>query len=109
MSRVNSISDAIDAKQARIEETLSDLVSKMDTLQEQAIKHARMTNDTLSKEITRIEKVMSTLESFAKMQVGELRKEITSVRQETDRWTVNFEDLHSRKIIEIHQAIKVLN
>jgi len=68
-----------------------------------------MTNDTLSKEVTRIEKVMSTLESFAKMQVGELRKEITSVRQETDRWTVNFEDLHSRKIMEIHQAIKVLN
>jgi len=34
----------------------------MDTLQEQSIKHARMTNETLAKEVTRIEKVMSTLE-----------------------------------------------
>ena len=41
---------------------MTDLVSKVDTLQEQSIKHARMTNETLAKEVTRIEKVMSTLE-----------------------------------------------
>ena len=44
----------------------------MDTLQEQSIKHARMTNDTLTKEVTRIEKVMSTLEQFTKHQVTDL-------------------------------------
>ena len=91
------------------ERTLGDLVVKMDTLQDQAIKHARMTNETLAKEVTRIEKVMGTLESFSKLQVSELRKDITAVKQETDRWTVNFEDMQARKIMEIHQAIKVLN
>lgn len=80
VSRVNAISDGIKSKQAVIEGTLSDMVIKMDTLQEQAIKHARMTNDSLAKEVTRIEKVMSTIESFTKMQVSELRKEITTVR-----------------------------
>lgn len=92
-----------------LEGTLSELVMKMDTLQDQAIKHARMTNETLAKEVTRIEKVMGTLESFSKLQVSELRKDITAVKQETDRWTVNFEDMQARKIMEIHQAIKVLN
>ena len=41
---------------------LTDLVSKMDTVQEQSLKHARMTNDSVSKEIARVEKVISTLE-----------------------------------------------
>lgn len=66
VSKVNSISEGIRSKQSILESTLSDLVTKMDTLQEQSLKHARMTNESLSKEVTRIEKVMSTLESFTK-------------------------------------------
>ena len=81
----------------------------MDTLQEQSLKHARMINETLSKEVTRIEKIMSTLEGFTKMQVSDLRKEITLVKQETEKWSINFEDVQVRKLVEIHQAIKVLN
>ena len=68
-----------------------------------------MTNDSVTKEVTRIEKVISTLEGFTKVQTSDLRREVTNVKQETERWGVNFEDLHSRKIVEIHQAIKVLN
>jgi hypothetical protein len=67
VSKVNSISEGIRSKQSILESTLSDLVMKMDTLQEQSLKHARMTNESLSKEVTRIEKVMSTLESFTKV------------------------------------------
>ena len=74
----------------------------MDTLQEQSLKHARMTNETLSKEVTRIEKVMSTIEGFTKMQVSDLRKEITNVNQENEKWSINFEDIQARKIVEIH-------
>lgn len=109
VAHVRAISDGIKTKQAILEGTLSDLVMKMDTLQESSIKHARMTNDTVAKEITRVEKVMSTLEQFSKMQVSELRKDITTVKQDIDRWTVNYEDIQARKIMEIHQAIKVLN
>ena len=67
VSKVNSISEGIRSKQSILESTFSDLVMKMDTLQEQSLKHARMTNESLSKEVTRIEKVMSTLESFTKV------------------------------------------
>lgn len=80
VGRMNAISDGIKLKQSVLEGTLADLVVKMDTLQDQAIKHARMTNETLAKEVTRIEKVMGTLESFSKLQISELRKDITAVK-----------------------------
>ena len=109
MNKVSQLADKITKKQQFLELTLTDLVSKMDTLQEQSIKHARMTNETLAKEVTRIEKVMSTLEQFTKHQVTELKNEIISVSQDTQKWQINFEDIQARKIIEVHQAIKVLN
>jgi hypothetical protein len=109
VNHVSSISEGIKSKQAILEGTLSDLVMKMDTLQEQSIKHARLTNDTVAREITRVEKVMSTLEQFSKMQISDLRKEITTVKQDLDRWSVSYEDMQARKIMEIHQAIKTLN
>lgn len=34
---------------------------------------------------------------------------MNSLSQETQKWQVNFEDMQARKILEIHQAIKVLN
>ena len=49
-----------------LEHTLSDLATKIDTLQEQALKHARLTNDTLGKEMNRAERILSTLEQFTK-------------------------------------------
>ena len=68
-----------------------------------------MTNESVAKEIARVEKVISTLEQFTKHQVSELKAEISTVSVDTSKWQVNFEDIQARKIIEIHQAIKVLN
>ena len=65
----------------------------MDTLQEQSLKHARMTNETVAKEVTRIEKIMSTLEQFTKQQTSDLRNEINKVSSDTQKWQVNFEDI----------------
>jgi len=45
---------------------VGDVLKKVDTIQENALKHARMTNTTVSKEVNRMEKVISTLEVFAK-------------------------------------------
>ena len=53
-------------RQQLIEQAVKDQVEKMDTLQEQTLKHARMSNETVAKEVTRIEKVMSTLEQYTK-------------------------------------------
>ena len=38
-----------------------------------------------------------------------MKSEISTVSVDTSKWQVNFEDIQARKIIEIHQAIKVLN
>ncbi len=48
------------------ESLAKDLSFKMDTLQEQTLKHARITNETLAKEFARTEKIISTLEQYAK-------------------------------------------
>lgn len=63
----------------------------------------------MTKEVTRIEKVMSTLEQFTKHQVNDLQQQLNNTNSDTQKWQVNFEDLQARKILEIHQAIKVLN
>ena len=52
---------------------------------------------------------MSTLEQFAKHQVNDLQQQLNNTNSDTQKWQVNFEDLQARKILEIHQAIKVLN
>ena len=109
IEKMTQISEAIAERQQFLEATLKDQVTKMDTLQEQSIKHARLTNDTLTKEVTRIEKVMSTMEQYMKHQVSDLQGQINSLTQDTQKWQVNFEDMQARKILEIHQAIKVLN
>jgi hypothetical protein len=59
---VNEIADGVRSKQAILEGTLTDLVGKMDTLQEHSIKHARAVNEMVTKEVTRMEKITSTLE-----------------------------------------------
>jgi hypothetical protein len=49
-----------------IEVTVRDSLSKVDTIQESALKHARLTNETMNKEVSRFEKVVSTFEQFSK-------------------------------------------
>ena len=44
-----------------------------------------------------------------KHQVSDLQGQINNLTQDTQKWQVNFEDMQARKILEIHQAIKVLN
>ncbi len=58
--------DGIDRRVSSFESLAKDLSFKMDTLQEQTLKHARITNDTLAKEFARTEKIISTLEQYAK-------------------------------------------
>lgn len=109
VKKVEEIGGQVSKRQQFIERNLADQTSKMDILQTQSLKHARMTNETLAKEVGRIEKVMSTFEQFTKAQLTEVRSELTSLAADTGKWQVNFEDMQARKIIEIHQAIKVLN
>lgn len=92
-----------------MDQAFMDQSMKIDTLQEEALKHAKHTTDTLAKEIARSEKIMSTMDVFVKSQFGDLRRELVQSYQENQTWQVNFEDMEAKKIMEIQTAVKVLN
>lgn len=65
-SQVDATHETLTKRQSQLESALGDLSTKADTVQEQALKHARLTNETLGKEMARTEKIMSTLEQFCR-------------------------------------------
>ena len=100
LSKVNQIGDSTQARLSAFEQAISDTSFKVDTMQEQALKHARLTNDTMGKETQRTEKIIATLENFTKQQVSDIRKDIAQIHDSNSSWQVNFEDLQARKILE---------
>lgn len=72
-------------------------------------KQAKVTSDAIDEEVERTDKIMTSLEQYLKLQMQEVRKDLDKAKIENEQWTSNFEDLQARKIVEIHQAIKVLN
>ena len=53
--KMTEVQEAIEQRQVGLEVTLRDSISKMDTVQESALKHARLTNDTMVREVNRFE------------------------------------------------------
>ena len=78
-------------------------------LEQATLKHAQTVNETLESEIGRFERVISAFEKYIDTQTGDLRGVITRHTDENVRWRVEFEDLNTKKIIEIHNALKLLN
>ena len=76
---MTEIQEAIEQRQVGLEVTMRDSISKMDTVQESALKHARLTNDTMVREVNRFELVVSTFEQFTKSSLSDLRKQVTSM------------------------------
>lgn len=72
-------------------------------------KQAKVTSDAIDEEVERTDKIMTSLEQYLKLQIQEVRKDLDKAKIDNEQWTSNFEDLQARKIVEIHQAIKVLN
>ena len=62
---------------------MCDSISKMDTVQESALKHARLTNDTMVREVNRFENVVSTFETYTKSNLGDLRKQLNTMQSDT--------------------------
>lgn len=56
-----------------MDKSLQEIQLKIDTLQEEALKHGRLTNETLAREIERTEKIMSTMDVFVKSQISDLK------------------------------------
>ena len=73
------------------------------------MKHATTVNETLENEIGRFERVISAFEKYIDTQTGDLRGLISRQGEEIGKWRSEFEDLNTKKIIEIHNAFKLLN
>ncbi len=78
-------------------------------LEQATLKHATTVNETLENEIGRFERVISAFEKYIDTQTGDLRSLITRHTDENMKWRMEFEDLNTKKIIEIHNALKLLN
>lgn len=59
--------------------------------------------------MTRFERVISAFEKYIDTQTGDLRTIISKEAEESHKWRSEFEDLNTKKIIEIHNALKLLN
>lgn len=78
-------------------------------LEQATLKHAQTVNETLENEISRFERVIAAFEKYIDTQTGDLRTIISRQADESLKWKSEFEDLNTKKIIEIHNALKLLN
>jgi len=62
-----------------MDKSLQDVQLKIDTLQEEALKHGKLTNDTLAREIARTEKIMSTMDVYVKSTLADLKQDLLFV------------------------------
>ena len=66
-------------------------------------------NETLSIETARMEKISSAMEKHTLGQLQDLKSQIQSYDEKTETWRVNLEDSESKKLLELHAAMKILN
>ena len=81
----------------------------MQDLESATFKHASTVSETLESEISRFERVISAFEKYIDTQTSDLRSIITKQTEEQSRWHNDYEDLNTKKVIEIHSALKLLN
>lgn len=82
---------------------------KMQDLENATFKHAQTVSETLEGEITRFERVISAFEKYIDTQTSDLRGVIAKYGEEQARWKVDYEDINTKKVVEIHSALKLLN
>ena len=101
--------EGVYGRQGTIELELNDQKQKILDLEQATLKHATTVNETLENEIGRFERVISAFEKYIDTQTADLRTVISKQTEESLKWRSEFEDLNTKKIIEIHNALKLLN
>lgn len=78
-------------------------------LEQATLKHVTNVNTVLETELRRFENVITALEK-QHLSLGEdLRAQVGTFKQENTKWRVDYEDITTKKIQEIHQALKMFN
>jgi hypothetical protein len=78
-------------------------------LETAAFKHAQTVSETLENEIGRFERVISAFEKYIDTQTSGIRDMLQKYQEENNNWKVQFEDINTKKVVEIHAALKLLN
>lgn len=81
----------------------------MQDLESATFKHAQTVSETLESEISRFERVISAFEKYIDTQTSDLRSLISKHSDDQSKWHTDYEDLNTKKVIEIHSALKLLN
>lgn len=66
-------------------------------------------SETLETEINRFERVISAFEKYVDSQTSDLRTLVSKHTEEGAKWRTEYEDLNTKKVVEIHNALKLLN
>ena len=103
------IRDQIFERQQALETGLIETRSKLEELSEQSFKHAKLVNETLAAEAGRMEKISSAMEKHTLNRLHELKTQVQAYDEKMEGWRVNFEDSESKKLLELHSAMKILN
>ncbi len=106
---METMKESVFSRQGSIEIELNEQRQKMLDLEQATLKHAQTVNETLENEISRFERVIAAFEKYIDTQTGDLRTIISRQADESLKWKSEFEDLNTKKIIEIHNALKLLN
>lgn len=81
----------------------------MADLEAATLKHASTVSETLETEITRFERVISAFEKYIDTQTGDMRLQLQKQNEENNKWRGDFDDINTQKVVEIHNALKLLN
>ena len=103
------IRDQIFQRQTALESGLVDTQGKLEELSDQSFKHAKLVNETLARESARMEKISSAMEKHTFGQMNEIKIQLQNLDEKTEKWRINFEDSESKKLLELHSAMKILN
>jgi len=101
--------DTVYSRQHAIESELSEQKQKMSDLEAATFKHATTVSETLESEIGRFERVISAFEKFIDQQTGDLRAMVQKQVEENKKWRDEYEEVNTRKLLEVHNALKLLN
>ena len=63
----------------------------------------------MTNEITWFEKIVGAFETLIDQKHSELKENVTSITERQEKWKEQFEDLQTKKMLEIHSALKLLN
>jgi len=59
--------------------------------------------------MNRFEKVISAVEKHQVSGIEENKKSVDDFRADIDKWRIDYEDLNTKKLQEVHSALKVFN